>query len=267
MLSAVPNATSSGLVAIYRHVLERGEEARSIAMARMAMSIRRHCEPPTDNCPVTAAAYQLAVLGFFERKIHKSYVAIMSPRPVFHAAAVATRDGCILLPGESGSGKTTLAGQLVRRGMDYVGDEVVCVEPGGLARTCDHLSKALSLKAGSFEIFSDIAPCASFTNAGVEIRYIDPEHLRAGSVAREPVPVAWIVFPRFVAGCAPALRRLTAGETVLALNASTASTGVGVDSLIELSRRARSYRLEYGSSEEGCRTLFDLVRAKEEIAC
>jgi energy-coupling factor transporter ATP-binding protein EcfA2 len=231
------------------------------------MSIRRQCEPPTDNCPVTAAAYELAVLGFFERKIHRSYVAIMSPRPVFHAAAVATRDGCILLPGESGSGKSTLAGLLVRRGMDYIGDEVVCVEPRGQARTCDHLSKALSMKAGSFEIFSDIAPCASFKNAGEEIRYVDPEHLRADCLAREPVPVAWIVFPRFVAGSAPALRPLTAGETILGLNGSTASTGVRVDSLIELSQRARGYRLEYGSSEEGCQAVFDLVGAKEEMAC
>jgi hypothetical protein len=235
-------------------------------MARIAANIRRQCEPPTDNCPTTEAAYRVGALGFFEQRISKDYADIVLPHPTLHAAAVVAGDGCILLPGESGSGKSTLAALLIRRGMRYISDELVCVEAGAQPRTRDHLSKALSIKPRSFEFFSGTTPCASFANAGEERRYFDPEDLRAGSVAADPAPIVLIIFPRFVAGSALTLKPLTQGEVVLGLRGSTVKTGVDLDCLLGLSQRATGYELRYGNTGEACDCVIELAGAKELAA-
>ncbi|SMO31862.1 hypothetical protein [Propioniciclava tarda] len=62
-----------------------------------------------------------------------SYVALHSPDAVFfHAGAVGTPRGAILLPGRSFAGKTTLVSALLRAGCSYLSDEYAVVDAGGL---------------------------------------------------------------------------------------------------------------------------------------
>jgi hypothetical protein len=56
--------------------------------------------------------------------------ALLYQRGVFacHAAAIATRQGAVLIAGVSGAGKSTLAARLVQRGCPLLADDVAAVE-------------------------------------------------------------------------------------------------------------------------------------------
>ncbi|MGC1780286.1 MAG: PqqD family protein [Xanthobacteraceae bacterium] len=144
---------------------------------------------------------------------------------IFHASAVARGDTAILLPAPSGSGKSVLVTSLVCDGYDYLSDSHACVSgrdhrvwPFPLSINLKRGSRDLVANPRSFEAF-DIA-----TPSGIEATDITHAELRDQMLA--PPSAAWthapvrlhaVVFPRYVAGAAPALTRLTAIDALARL--------------------------------------------------
>jgi hypothetical protein len=143
----------------------------------------------------------------------------------FHASAVARGDTALLFPAPSGSGKSVLVTSLVRDGYDYLSDSQAFVSAG------DHrvwpFPLGINLKFGSrdlvaiprgFEAIDSAIPQGfeAIDIRGVELR--DQVLAPPSEVwAHPPVCVHAVVFPRYVAGRAPALARLTPIDALVRL--------------------------------------------------
>jgi hypothetical protein len=86
---------------------------------------------------------------------------------VLHAGAVARGDATVVVAGPSGRGKSTLTAALVRRGFDYLTDEVVALDPA--TGTVRAYPKPLDLDARALDLLGldEVAPPASDHKAGV----------------------------------------------------------------------------------------------------
>lgn len=269
-LNNIDNSTRDGLQAIYRHILDRNEEWPGDAGAkRMALRIQwlgglANADDPIPNkghqCPATRAAREHGNLAYLEWVMNQSLLKVRCSHLVFHAAAASLGSKCVLLAGHSGCGKTALVGGLVRRGLGYLGDEVISVDK----KNCwaYPFPKALSIKRGAFELFNDVESCADFDGPREEIRYLDPERLRAGSVIKHPTPIGWIVFPRYERGCDARLERLTVGERLLGLFENTVNIHrhkeAGLDRLMAIANRVPGYRLIFGDLEHACKLIIQI---------
>jgi hypothetical protein len=113
-----------------------------------------------------------------------------------HGAAVAGPDGCILLPGLSGSGKTTLLAALLARGFHHAADDLVLL--GGADAELRPLPLPLVLKRGSWRLLGrllpELADAPVYRRFGQDVKYWSPP---AERIARGPLPVRAILFPRF----------------------------------------------------------------------
>ena len=135
-----------------------------------------------------------------------------------HAAAVTCEGRAIALPGPMGTGKSTLAAALVRRGLGYVTDEVVAIDPvTGRVRS---YAKPVSL---------GVVPAALGPVSWVPPRGSEPF---LGSAAVFPAPVlgSWettspalstIVMPRYVEGAPTLIERVGAADALSQLAAHT----------------------------------------------
>lgn len=114
-----------------------------------------------------------------------------------HAGVVARGGRALLLPGPSGSGKTRLVEALLRRGADYLSDELALLDDQG-------------------RVHPWARPLARRTEDG-GVRRLDPAELGART-RRRPVAVSAIAFVRFSPKAAPwRPRTLTPGEALLRL--------------------------------------------------
>lgn len=127
-------------------------------------------------------------------------VALRAAGLVLVHAGVVARDGrALLLPGPSGSGKTRLVEALLRRGADYLSDELALLDHQG-------------------RVHPWARPLARRTDDG-GVRRLDPAELGART-RRRPVAVSAIAFLRFSPKAAQAPwrpRTLTPGEALLRL--------------------------------------------------
>lgn len=199
-----------------------------------------------------------------EWEINRHVVAALDDHLLFHAAAVrraapGTSLG-VMFPAGSGSGKTTLAAGLVRRGWDYLTDELVIVDPDTIRIV--PFPKAFSVKPGSYELFDSLTPDPTGP-AGDRVWYLDPERLRAGSVAKAPTPIGCVVLPKFQRGASTRVELLTIGETVVGLFENAVNIArhkeAGLDRLIEIAQTAPGFRLVFGDLENACATVEGLI--------
>lgn len=110
-------------------------------------------------------------------------VAIACGYEALHAAAVQTRAGIVAVAGASGAGKSTLVAELVRRGHDLVGDDVLVVGRGTDGVIGFPGGAHLSLDPGCDE--------------GLDVEILDELGGKlwavAAGAASEPAPVAAVV--------------------------------------------------------------------------
>ena len=166
---------------------------------------------------------------------------------LLHAAAVALNGRGVVLPGKTGSGKTTLTAHLVRRGYQYLTDELVFLREGGLAmRGCPRPlnvkpSGRAAVDAEGWERLDSpsatlVLPPAAQLSAGVE------------------PSLAAVVFPRFREGAESRLTPLKAGERGLRLMAVLLNARNldehGFPAVAELARITPGYELIYGDVRE-----------------
>ena len=135
-----------------------------------------------------------------------------------HAAAVVADGRVIALPGPMGAGKSTLAAALVRRGLRYVTDEVVAVDPA--TAEVRPYTKPMSLGVAPLALgpVSWTPPVGSdrfLGSAGVVPASV------LGSLETTPRPLAAIVLPRYVEGALTHIEPVGAADALSQLAAHT----------------------------------------------
>jgi len=186
---------------------------------------------------------------------------------LFHAAALESRCGGVLLPGPSGSGKSTLSSALATTGMGYLSDELVALdmESGQLLP----YPKPISIKPGSFELLSHLDPAGQSRGerrapgAGGDewqVAVAGQTGLPVGSRCRPRLVVA----PRFTAGAETALKLMTETEAFFVLAANTLNLGehgsLGTESLAAVVGRCSGLELVFSDLTDACQMILELVR-------
>lgn len=182
---------------------------------------------------------------------------------LIHGAALGRDRQGLALVGPSGSGKSTLAAGLVSKGYDFLADDLVALsEPNG---TIVPWPLPLSVKQGSFAVLSAQHPqlthAPSYRTKGVDARMLEPP-TRAWDA--EPVPLRNLVFPRFVDGAAPELRRMSSFEAIERLLSDRIWLGNPITEqrisvFLEWLDRTPAHALSYGSLDDGVRLIADVV--------
>lgn len=125
---------------------------------------------------------------FLETLVCQFLIHQRADRIPIHASGVARKGAAVLMPGEKGSGKSTLALLLSTRGFEYLGDEILWIDPATAA--VEPFPKAAAIKAGAFELF-DRAPEFQSPTRG-PLRYFLP-----ALPLQNEYPVERIIFPQF----------------------------------------------------------------------
>ena len=130
---------------------------------------------------------------------------------LLHAGAVARNGAGIILPGASGSGKSSLTMALLDRGYRYLSDELAVVDP--ITGELRAFPKPLGIK--DISLFPNlvkrndlwVGPETVEPGEDESVWYVHPEDLTPESIGC-PIPIRYIIFPKYVPGAAPQLQRL-----------------------------------------------------------
>ena len=178
-----------------------------------------------------------------------------------HGGAVSTssRDG-VVLPAPSGSGKTTLVAGLVRAGFGYLSDEAAVLDPG--TPTLLPSPTHLSLKAGSWSLFPEVAPDPVTAALSGDTWHVDPEDIRPRSVG-QPCTVGFVVPHRFEAGAKTTVEPLSPAEACVELGrnlmAARRDAPRALDLLGRICQGSSCNRLTWGDLDEAVETIQQLT--------
>ncbi|MFN4115748.1 MAG: HprK-related kinase A [Inhella sp.] len=176
---------------------------------------------------------------------------------VMHAAVLARGNRALLLPGFPGAGKSTLCASLAfHRGWRLFSDELALFEPDR-ALLWPH-PRPISLKNASIARVgampgARLGPIYRATRKGdISLAACPPASVAA---AHEPARPAWLVFPRFEAGCAPhseAISRAEAFAKIAEQSFNQTRMGeTGFRALCQLLDNAQCHEIRYGSTADG----------------
>jgi hypothetical protein len=191
------------------------------------------------------------VLDYFFWRINSDVIHGARDFFLLHAGVLeCPGGGAIVLPAGSGSGKSTLVAGLVRAGFGYLSDEFGPVDP--VTRHVHGYGKAITLKAGSFGLFPEVA-AESRTADGAGQWHLLPEQL-GGRLVTAPQPVRVVLTPGYEAGAATELRPLSRAQTLVQLAECALGHGPygrrGFTLLTEIAADVRGYALTSGSLDE-----------------
>jgi HprK-related kinase A len=187
-------------------------------------------------------------------------------------AAVLERDGrALVLPGVTGAGKSTLCAGLAHRGWRLLSDEFALIRPGDGALM--PWPRPISLKNVSIDVIRRWAPDAYLstpvpnTNKGT-VAHVRPPADSVRRAAELAVP-AWLVFPTFEAGAAPALTRVPKARAFFRLaDCSFNYESLGIRGFRTLSRMidgCDTYEFRYSRLDDALR-LFGALPLPPAIA-
>lgn len=171
---------------------------------------------------------------------------------VIHSAVVE-RDGlALVLPGSPGSGKSTLCAGLALGDWRLLSDELTIISQ--VDGWVQPVPRPISLKNKSIDIIRSHVPSADLTVPVTDthkgsIAYARPP---ASAVAGHdcPVPVGYVVFPKYVAGAQLDFEPLTHAEALSELMENTFNVGLlgaaGFTALARAMAQAKCYAVEYG---------------------
>lgn len=171
---------------------------------------------------------------------------------VIHSAVVERNGLALVLPGQPGSGKSTLCASLTLTDWRLLSDELTIVsQADGLVQP---VPRPVSLKGTSIDIIRGAFPHADLTapiNATHKgsIAYARPP-TAAVLAADRPVPIGYVVFPRFKAGTELVYEPLPRAAALAELMENTFNVGLlgaeGFKSLARSIAQAQCYAVEYG---------------------
>ena len=171
---------------------------------------------------------------------------------LFHASAVARDNAALLFPAPSGSGKSTLVTSLLRDRYDYLSDDLVGLSAGD--RRVWPFPLGINLKRGSRDLVAIPRgfEAIEITAAARRDRILAPP---SDAWAHPPTPLRAVVFPRYVAGSAPTLERLTAVDALTRLltdriHLGDPLTARGITRFLRWVERTPFYALVYSDLAE-----------------
>jgi hypothetical protein len=191
---------------------------------------------------------------FINERVWKARDDLLS----IHAAAVATNDGAVILPGDSGSGKTTLCARLLQHGAAYLSDDSVALDHAG--RVLGY-PKPLGFKGATQQQFAD-AGLAVLEHELQLVWQVPPSRLGATSAASAQ-PAA-VVLPRFEPGASLRVEPIPPQAGAGALFRQVQNLpAFGVSEALEvigrLVARVPSHAIVYGDAREAAPVVLGLV--------
>jgi hypothetical protein len=202
-----------------------------------------------DGTPLGTFADDGAALAYLEWHLNRQVIEGTRGRVVLHAAGVGLGGAVVALPAGMDAGKSTLATALVRRGLDYVTDEALCIRPADL--TVEPYPKAVTLEPGSFAVFPDLAGVAGAVDARfASVRWrVTPDQIRPGAKVAGGRVVA-VVSPRYEPGATCTEHHLDPVEAFLVLLEqafpATFDDDEAVAALVRLAEEVPCVRLVHG---------------------
>lgn len=217
---------------------DTGREAQRYIVSRDGACLAT-CDQP-DNL---IATLEWAIVSAAVEQSRSSHLLI-------HAGAVACGGVACLLPGSSGSGKTTLTVGLLAAGFAYLSDEIAAISLA--TGRLEPFAKSLTIKAGSRRLlaaqFHELqSDSAGLRAEGEQVWYLRPPSNAWPSV---PLPVRYIVFPRYIPGSPTSLTAISRSEALPRLLAQAfigpAGDGESVACAVELLQHTDCYALTTG---------------------
>ena len=170
---------------------------------------------------------------------------------IIHAAVVEKDGLAAILPAPAGSGKSTLCAALVSKGWRLLSDELALIRPdtGELVP----LPRPISLKNASIDIMRRYAPGSVFSPEVDDTIKGTIAHMKApaDSIARAAVRArpAWIIFPKYQAGAAPALEAVAPARAFMSLAGNAFNYSLlgpeGFEAMAGLIANSLSYNFTY----------------------
>lgn len=171
---------------------------------------------------------------------------------VIHSAVVERHGQALVLPGSPGSGKSTLCAALALGDWRLLSDELTIVSQ--LDGRVQPVPRPISLKNASIDVIKTHVPSADMTPPVVDthkgaIAYARPPQAAIGAVD-QPVPIGYVVFPKFRAGAQLDFEPLSRAEALTELMENTFNVGLmgadGFTALAHAMANAKCYAVEYG---------------------
>jgi hypothetical protein len=193
---------------------------------------------------------------------------VQASRVMLHAGVVARHERALLLPAEMEAGKTTLVAGLLERGFEYLSDEAAVLDPSTFH--VEPFPKPLSLDKGSWRLFPDRRPeLPGPDDYTGEQWHLGPRSFGANAVPN-PIPVALVVFPRYVAGAPTRLRPVRPVDSLMRLLNHTFGLREHLErnlvTLGGLAERISSYALTVGTLSAACDSIEDLFHPVNAMA-
>lgn len=171
---------------------------------------------------------------------------------VIHSAVVEREGLALVLPGSPGSGKSTLCAALALTDWRLLSDELTIIsQVDGLVQPAP---RPISLKNKSIDIIRAYVPSAELTQPVTDTHKGSIAYARPPRSAIEaqncPVPIGYVVFPKYLAGAQLDFEPLTRAEALSELMENTFNVGLlGADGFTALAKaiaNAKCYAVEYG---------------------
>lgn len=181
---------------------------------------------------------------------------------VLHAASVADgAGGAIVLPGACGRGKSTLTAALLAAGADYLSDDCVPLDPGGLAVPVPFgiCFKQSGWDAGEAVLPESASALVFHCDERGPCRYVPPRRVATGRL-----PLSALVFPSYEPGAPLSMTSMRPEETLAALVAGRAWLSRepdGLEMALATIERTPGWRLSYGTTADALAAVTSLGAA------
>jgi hypothetical protein len=201
-------------------------------------------------------------LSYLLWHVNRSVVRTGDDYLLIHASAAALDGRSVLMPAPMESGKTTLCSGLLRRGLQYVTDEAVAIDPKD--GRIHPYPKPLSVDAGSWGVLADLKPDLSeeATTYLMGQWHVSPTSIRPDAVAGV-TRARLVVSPRYRAGEKTKLEEISRAEAVLMLADNSFNFGLhggdGLRALADVVRGCTCYRLTMNDLDEACDEVISLL--------
>lgn len=185
----------------------------------------------------------------------------------FHAGLLSDGDKLLMLPGEQGAGKSTLTAGLMESGLEYFTDEVALFNPSDAE--IRPFPIAICSKSSAWELLSSRFPQLALSPTysrldGKAVKYMTPSVDPFDPSYDRPLPVKYLIFPKYDAAFETELRAIRPNEALtrlfdqcLAIKKTLDVSSVAL--LIDWIRTVECYELPNNSLDASIEKIAELI--------